>query len=60
MNNKEVKIMTNQNRGKEYNPTRVYCRKLLRSYIKNKIEKDKGFHKVNPQMSKIFHKMREN
>ena len=46
--------MVNQNKGKKYEPTQVWDRKLMRSVIRSQIIKKDGYHKVNKKLHYIW------
>lgn len=46
--------MVNENKGKVYEPVAVYDRKLLRSIMRNKLEKENGYG-ANKKLSTVFH-----
>ena len=51
--------MVNEKQGKVYNPTPVYNRKLLRSVIRARVQKQFGNHNVSRNMAANFEKIRK-
>lgn len=49
--------MVNQKQGKQYQPTQVWDRKLMRSVIRSQIIKKDGYHNVSAKMSYIFRQL---
>lgn len=49
--------MVNQNQGKQYQPTQVWDRKLIRSVIRSQIIKKDGYSKVNKKLYYIWKQM---
>lgn len=49
--------MVNENKGKVYEPRKVYDRKLLRSVLRSKLEKENKYG-ANKRLSESFHKAR--
>ena len=48
--------MVNEKQGKVYSPNPVYNRKLVRSVLKNSIEKKYGQHNVSKLVHEYFEK----
>jgi len=46
--------MVNENKGKVYNPTPVYNRKMYRQLCKTAVIANKGYHNVNRTAGMLF------
>lgn len=51
--------MVNENAGKKYEPTPVYCRKAFRKIIRAQAEKKLGYHNVSAMVHAVFEESRK-
>lgn len=51
--------MVNENAGKKYEPTPVYCRRAMRDVIRAQAKQKVGFHSVSEMVRLAFHEIRD-
>ena len=51
--------MVNENKGKEYSPEKVYCRRMARTIVRNQMIRHNGYHHVSASLHAWWEKAHE-
>lgn len=52
--------MVNEHQGKEYEPEKVYCRRMARTIVRNQMIRRNGYHNVSASLHAWWEKSHEN